>query len=133
MCAENRRMTELATHPVAVRVSVPSAQRTKLLAAAHDTKHDVVLRIEGIEVTGSPGVVYDVRLDGRSVGTLATYGTDLVELTVDDAVAHALRSAKTKAVDVTFVPQPLLDPQGKPLPVELHGRIRIAAVRLVAR
>ena len=129
-------------------VSVPMqpAVAGRALTAARDPRRQLVLRIEGIDVTAPPGVIYEVYVglpagtkpDPESpfyVGNLAPFGADMHHgefvqaFRVDNAVERL--GANAKSVDVTFFPRGPLDAQGRETPVTLTGRVTFKQLRLI--
>lgn len=116
---------ELKNGPVTFTIPVAKTRQT-LRAAAHDPKRAVVLRVEGISVTGSPGTSYEVYA-GLPKGTtpdphgpyfaglLSTYGAEeqngayVVTIPLRGAVTRAL-DTKGDVVAITFIPAGSLTP-----------------------
>jgi hypothetical protein len=133
---------ELGAAPSAVRIVVPKATANRALTA-----RALVLRIEGIDVTAPPGVIYEVYVAlpagtkpdpslPNYVGNIAPFGAEMhhgefVAAFRIDAPAKRVITANGGNVDVTFVPRGPLDPQGKELPVRLEGKVTFKQVRLI--
>lgn len=141
-----RKPIELKGTPSAVVVPMQQATVGRALTAARDPRRSLVMRIEGIEVTAPPGVIYEVYVGLPSgapagpdsphyVGNLAPFGADMhpgefvQAFRVNAAVEGAGPNAKS--VDVTFVPRGPLDAEGRELPVKLEGKVTFKTVRLV--
>jgi len=130
---------ELREIPTAVRIPVaaPSAKRAMQARA-------LVLRIEGVEVTAPPGVIYEVYVSlpagtkadpslPNYVGNLAPFGAEMHEFTaafrVSDQVKQII-NANGGNIDVTFVPRGPIDTAGNEV-VKLEGKVSFQRVRLV--
>jgi hypothetical protein len=100
---------ELAGRPVSVTMPMAGAAGNALAVAREAGRH-LVLRVEGISVSGQPGV-YDVHLDGVAgeVGVLSFYGAEeangqfMAAFSIDAAAARVLQSG-TGELRVTFTP-----------------------------
>ena len=129
--------------PTAVRIAVPKTVAGRALKAPR-----LVLRIEGIDVTAPPGVIYEVyvglpagttKADSSMpnyVGNLAPFGADehhgeFVAAFRVDAQLKKIIDANGGNVDVTFIPRGPLDAQGREVPLKLEGTVTFKMVRLV--
>src|SRR5436190_4207498 len=129
--------------PTAVRISVPKTVAARALKAPR-----LVLRIEGIDVTAPPGVIYEVYVGlpagtakadpsvPNYVGNLAPFGADehhgeFVAAFRVDAQLKKVIDANGGNVDVNFVPREPLDAQGREVPLKLEGTVTFKMVRLV--
>jgi hypothetical protein len=131
--AELPEEVELEAKPteVSVRLGVAPAEAQ---AIARDPGRTLVLRVEGISVTGQPGVVYEVSVAGKSVGVLSFYGVQQTEgeavsvFAIDDAVAGAPDGGDT--LPVVFTPKGWIE-DGREVPVTVGGRARFKRLRIV--
>ena len=143
----------LTDQPVHVSVAVPPQTKSRALEVARDPKRSTVLRVEGIDVDGPPGVIYEVYVgvpaNQKAVGSTqnfvgvlapfgaeghgdhAEHGTFAAAFPIDAQLERAL-TASSNAFDVQFVPRGLLDANGKELPVQLTGHVTFKTVRLTA-
>ena len=106
-----------------------------------------MLRIEGVDVTAPPGVIYEVYVGLAAgtkadpslpnyVGNLAPFGAEMhpgefVAAFRVDAQVKKIIDANGGNVDVTFVPRGPLDAQGRETPIKLEGKVTFKMVRLV--
>jgi len=129
--------------PTAVRIPVPKPAATRALRAPR-----LVLRIEGIDVTAPPGVLYEVYLGlpagttkadpsmPNYVGNLTPFGADehhgefVAAFRVDEQLKKII-DANGGNIDITFIPRGPLDPQGRETPLKLGGQVSFKMVRLV--
>lgn len=100
---------ELTGKKVGVTMPIGGAA-DEALAVARDAERHLVLRVEGISVSGQPGV-YDVHLEGVAgeVGVLSFYGAEenngrfVAAFSIDAAAARVLGSG-SRELRVTFTP-----------------------------
>lgn len=127
--------------PTLVRIPVPKPAAKRALAA-----RALVLRLEGVEVTAPPGILYEVYVGLPSgtkadptlpnyVGNLAPFGADMHmgEFTAAFRVSDQLKkiiNAEGGNIDVTFVPRGPIDPSGQEV-VKLEGSVTFERARLV--
>ena len=132
---------ELREIPTAVRIPVARQSATRALQA-----RALVLRIEGIEVSAPPGVIYEVYVSlpagtaadpslPNYVGNLAPFGAEMhpgeftAAFRVSDQVKKII-TANGGNIDVTFVPRGPIDVSGREV-LKLEGRVTFARARLV--
>ena len=129
--------------PTAVRIPVPKSAAPRAIRAKQ-----LILRIEGIDVTAPPGVIYEVyvglpagttKADSgmpNYVGNLAPFGADehhgqfVAAFRVDDQVKKII-DANGGNVDITFIPRGPLDAQGREVALKLEGEVTFAMARFV--
>jgi hypothetical protein len=120
---------ELAGGPVQTSLPLGEA-RERALAIARDPKRHLVLRIEGIGVTGQPGL-YDVAVNSTAAGVLSFYGIEedngrgVVAWPIDEAVGE-----DASELVIVFTPRGTTDGSGRET-VTVTGTARFTRLRLV--
>ncbi|HEY3056907.1 MAG TPA: tyrosinase family protein [Thermoanaerobaculia bacterium] len=137
----------LGEQPATVSVPIDATASGRMLQVAKDPKRSLVLRLEGIEVTAPPGIIYEVYIglpatappDPKSphyVGNVAPFGAEMhqgefVQAFPIDAAAERVLAASPKQVDIRFVPRAPLDANGREVPPKLEGRVTFKRMRVI--